>query len=34
MKKEDLLTNDFLKQFKTGDDLNNFLSELQMDNPH
>ena len=29
MKKEDLLTNDFLKQFKTGDDLNNFLSELQ-----
>lgn len=29
MKKEDLLTDDFLKQFKTGDDLNNFLSELQ-----
>ncbi len=29
MKKEDLLTDDFLKQFKTGEDLNNFLSELQ-----
>lgn len=29
MKKEDLLTDEFLKQFKTGDDLNNFLSELQ-----
>lgn len=29
MKKEDLLSDEFLKQFKTGDDLNNFLSELQ-----
>lgn len=28
-KKEDLLSNEFLKQFKTGDDLNNFLSELE-----
>ncbi|MEN8137996.1 MAG: IS256 family transposase [Bacteroidota bacterium] len=29
MKKEDLLKDDFLKQFKTGEDLNNFLSRLQ-----
>lgn len=29
MKKEDVLSDDFLKQFKTGDDLNNFLSQLQ-----
>ena len=29
MKKEDVLNDDFLKQFKTGDDLNNFLSQLQ-----
>ncbi len=29
MKKEDLLSEEFLKQFKTGDDLNDFLSELQ-----
>jgi len=29
MKKDDLLTNDFLKQFKTGDELNTFLKELQ-----
>jgi putative transposase len=29
MKKEDLLNNDFLKQFKTGDELSAFLSQLQ-----
>jgi len=29
MKKEDLLNEDFLQQFKTGDELNDFLSELQ-----
>jgi len=29
MKKEDLLNSDFLKQFKSGDDLNSFLKELQ-----
>jgi len=29
MKKEDVLNDDFLKQFKTGDDLNDFLSQLQ-----
>lgn len=29
MKKEDLLNDDFLKQFKTGDELNSFLKELQ-----
>ncbi len=29
MKKEDLLNDDFLKQFKTGEELNNFLSQLQ-----
>jgi transposase-like protein len=29
MKKEDLLTDDFLKQFKTGEDLYSFLGQLQ-----
>ncbi len=29
MKKEDLLNDDFLKQFKDGDDLNDFLKQLQ-----
>lgn len=29
MKKEDLLTDEFLKQFKNGEELNNFLSQLQ-----
>ncbi|WP_335967349.1 IS256 family transposase [Galbibacter sp. PAP.153] len=29
MKKEDLLSDDFLKQFKTGDELNSFLKQLQ-----
>jgi transposase-like protein len=29
MKKEDLLNEDFLKQFKTGKELNEFLSQLQ-----
>ena len=29
MKKEDLLSDDFLKQFKTGDELYGFLAELQ-----
>ena len=29
MKKEDLLNDDFLKQFKTGDELNDFLKQLQ-----
>ena len=29
MKKEDLLTDEFLKQFKTGEDLNGFLAQLQ-----
>lgn len=29
MKKEDLLNEDFLKQFKTGEELNDFLSQLQ-----
>lgn len=29
MKKEELLSADFLKQFKTGEDLNSFLQELQ-----
>lgn len=29
MKKEDLLNDEFLKQFKNGDELNNFLSQLQ-----
>jgi putative transposase len=29
MKKEDLLSDEFLKQFKTGEDLNGFLAELQ-----
>jgi transposase-like protein len=29
MKKEDLLSDDFLKQFKTGEDLYNFLGQLQ-----
>lgn len=29
MKKEDLLNDSFLKQFKNGDELNSFLSELQ-----
>ena len=28
MKKEDLLTEDFLKQFKNGEELESFLSEL------
>ncbi len=29
MKKEELLSSDFLKQFKTGDELNKFMHELQ-----
>jgi putative transposase len=29
MEKEDLLNEDFLKQFKTGEELNDFLSQLQ-----
>lgn len=29
MKKEDLLDDDFLKQFRTGDELNGFLKEIQ-----
>jgi len=29
MKKDELLSSDFLKQFKTGDELNSFLKELQ-----
>ena len=29
MKKEDLLSSDFLKQFKTGDELNTFMHQLQ-----
>lgn len=29
MKKEDLLSDEFLKQFKTGKDLNGFLAQLQ-----
>ena len=29
MKKEDLLSDDFLKQFKTGEDLYSFLGQLQ-----
>jgi putative transposase len=29
MKKEDLLNSDFLKQFKTGEELNEFLHQLQ-----
>ena len=29
MKKEDLLSDEFLKQFKTGEDLNGFLVQLQ-----
>jgi putative transposase len=29
MKKEDLLEDDFLKQFKTGEELNDFLKQLQ-----
>lgn len=29
MKKEDLLTDKFLKQFKTGDELNSFLKQIQ-----
>ena len=29
MKKEDLLSDEFLKQFKNGDELNSFLSALQ-----
>jgi len=29
MKKEDLLDDEFLKQFKSGEELNNFLKELQ-----
>lgn len=29
MKKEDLLNDEFLKQFKNGDELNNFLGQLQ-----
>jgi putative transposase len=29
MKKDDLLSSDFLRQFKTGDELNSFLHELQ-----
>ena len=29
MKKEDLLSDDFLKQFKTGDELSSFLKQIQ-----
>ncbi|WP_025744145.1 IS256 family transposase [Aquimarina pacifica] len=29
MKKEDFLTDEFLKQFKTGDELNSFLKQIQ-----
>jgi putative transposase len=29
MKKEDLLSDEFLKQFKTGDELHSFLAQLQ-----
>ena len=29
MKKEDILTTEFLRQFKTGDDLNSFIKEIQ-----
>ena len=29
MRPEDFLTDDFFKQFKTGQKLNNFLSQLQ-----
>src|SRR5210317_652819 len=29
MKKEDLLNDDFLKQFKTGEELNDFLKQIQ-----
>lgn len=29
MKKEDLFTDEFLKQFKTGDELSSFLKQLQ-----
>ena len=29
MNKEDLLNDDFLKQFKTGEELNSFLNSLQ-----
>jgi putative transposase len=29
MKKEDLLNSDFLKQFKTGEELNDFISQIQ-----
>ncbi len=29
MKKEDLLNSDFLKQFKSGEDLNDFISQIQ-----
>lgn len=29
MEKEDLFNDDFLKQFKTGEELNNFLKQLQ-----
>ncbi len=29
MKKEDLLSDEFLKQFKTSEDLNGFLAQLQ-----
>jgi|GEM_PF-4368569 len=29
MKTEDLFDDDFLKQFKTGDELTNFLKEIQ-----
>ena len=29
MKKEDLLNSDFFKQFNSGDELNDFLSQIQ-----
>ncbi len=29
MKKEDLFSDEFLKQFKSGDELNGFLKQLQ-----
>lgn len=29
MKREDLLNDDFLKQFKSGEELNDFLKQIQ-----
>jgi hypothetical protein len=31
MEKEDLFSDEFLKQFKSGDELNRFLIQLQID---